>query len=104
MPISKRDLVDDLIAANPQLTRKAAARFVDDLLSTISAGLKRGETVRFGGFGSFVVKARPARTARVPGTAKTVDVAASSTVRFRPAKKLRDTVTAGAKKKKPAKG
>lgn len=104
MPISKRDLVDDLLGAHSNLTRKAATKFVDDLLATIAAGLKRGEVVRFAGFGSFVVKARPARTARVPGTTKTVDVPASSTVRFRPAKKLRDNVTAGAKKKKPAKG
>ena len=102
MPISKRDLVDDLLGAHPELTRKAATAFVTDLLSTITAGLKRGESVRFAGFGSFVVRDRPARTARVPGSDRTVAVSASRTVKFRPAAKLKAEVTKAAKK--PRKG
>lgn len=102
MPISKRDLVDDLLGAHPELTRKAATAFVTDLLSTITAGLKRGESVRFAGFGSFVVRDRPARTARVPGSDRTVAVGASRTVKFRPAAKLKAEVTKAAKK--PRKG
>jgi len=98
MPISKRDLVDDLVGAHPELTRKAASAFVTDLLSTIAAGLKRGEPVRFAGFGSFVVHDRPARTARVPGSDRTVQVSASRTVKFRAASRLKAEVTKAAKK------
>lgn len=98
MPISKRDLVDDLIAAHPELTRKAGNAFVDDLLSTIAAGLRRGESVRFVGFGSFSVKATKARTARVPGTDRTVQVPAGKTVRFRPGRKLKASLAKPGKK------
>ncbi len=103
MPISRRDLVDDLIAAHPELTRKAADRFVADLISTIAAGLKRGESVRFAGFGSFHVRATAARVARVPGTDRTVQVPAGRTVRFRSAKALKASLAKPVKPPKPAK-
>ncbi len=102
MPISKRDLVDDLLAAHTELSRKQATAFVTDLLATVAAGLKRGEPVRFAGFGSFTVRDRAARTVKPP-KGGAVQVPAHKTVTFKPARALRDAVNA-TKKKKPATG
>lgn len=102
MPISKRDLVDDLLAAHSELNRKQATAFVTDLLATVAAGLKRGESVRFAGFGSFNVRERAARTVKPPKGGE-VQVPAHKTVTFKPARALRSAVNA-AKKKKPAAG
>ncbi len=68
MPVSKRDLVDDLRGAHPELTRKQATAFVNDLLATVAAALKRGDSVRLLGFGSFDVRQRAARTGVNPTT------------------------------------
>lgn len=100
MPISRRDLVDDLLGAHPELTRKAATAFVSDLFATLAAGLRRGDSVRLAGFGSFSVRERKARTARSPRDGKPVQVPASKAVRFKAAKALKTSLNAPAKKKK----
>lgn len=100
MPISRRDLVDDLLGAHPELTRKAATAFVTDLFATLAAGLRRGESVRLAGFGSFSVRDRAARVARSPRTGQPVQVPAAKTVRFKVAKALKTTLNTPAKKKK----
>lgn len=102
MPISKRDLVDDLMAAHTELSRKQATAFVTDLLSTISAGLKRGESVRFAGFGSFNVRPRAARTVKLP-TGTTATIPARKTVTFSPSRALRNAVNTP-KKSRPTTG
>lgn len=92
MPVSKRDLVDDLRGAHPELTRKQATAFVNDLFATVTAALKRGDSVRLLGFGSFDVRDRPARTASNPVTRQPVKVPARKAVRFRASSALKTAV------------
>jgi len=92
MPVSKRDLVDDLRGAHPELTRKQATAFVNDLLSTVTAALKRGDSVRLLGFGSFDVRPRAARTGVNPATKKPLAIPSSKAVRFRASTALKNAV------------
>lgn len=99
MTISRRDLVDDLLGAHPELTRRAATAFVNDLLATIVAGLKKGESIRLGGFGTFSVKPRAPRTARNLKTGQAIAVPAANTVRFKSAKALKSALNTPKKRK-----
>lgn len=92
MPVSKRDLVDDLRGAHPELTRKQATAFVNDLLATVTAALKRGDSVRLLGFGSFDVRERAARTGVNPLTKQPLSIARRKAVRFRASGALKATV------------
>lgn len=100
MPISKRDLIDDLRGAHPDLTRKLVSQIVNDILASVSAALRKGDPVRLAGFGSFVVKDRPARTGRSPRTKEPIQIPARKVVRFRAAKALNQSLTSKGKGKK----
>ena len=73
-------------------TKKDATLAVNAALYTIQETLAKGEQVALIGFGTFSVKARNARTAKVPGTDKTVDVPATTVAKFKVGKALRDAV------------
>ena len=92
MPVSKRDLVDDLRGAHPELTRKQATAFVNDLFATVAAALKRGDSVRLLGFGSFDVRQRAARTGVNPATKKPLAIPGRKAVRFRASGALKASV------------
>ncbi len=62
------------------------------MLDAIRDGLKRGEKVAISGFGTFATGRREARRGRNPRTGEAVQIAASSTVRFKPGKGLKDAV------------
>ena len=82
----------DAVASKTGLTKKDTKAAVEAVLETITETLAKGESVAFIGFGAFNVKDRAARTATVPGTTKTVQVAASKAVSFKAGKDLRSKV------------
>ncbi|MBI5513859.1 MAG: integration host factor subunit beta [Deltaproteobacteria bacterium] len=100
MAVTKRDLVDDLVGAHPDTTRKAATEMVNNLLASMAAALQRGESIRLSGFGTFAVRDRKARVARNPKTKAPVNVAATKVVRFKAARALKASVAKPARKKR----
>lgn len=82
----------DAVAAKAGLSKKDAKGAVDAALETITEALVKGDTVSFIGFGTFSTAARAARTAKVPGTDKTVSVAATTVAKFKVGKALKDAV------------
>ncbi len=85
----------DLIAAVAQQTelpKPAAMQAVDAVFSAIEASLRAGEEVRLTGFGSFAVASRKASKGRNPRTGEVIDNPASTSVRFKPGKGLKDAV------------
>ena len=66
------------------------------MLAAIRDGLERDGKVAIAGFGSFETARRAAREGRNPRTGKPVQVAASTTVKFRPGKGLKDALNGGA--------
>ena len=82
----------DAISTKTGLTKKDTKAAVDAVLDTITETLAKKDSVSFIGFGTFSVKARDARTARVPGTDKTVDVPATTVARFKVGSNLKEAV------------
>jgi len=69
-----------------------AVAVVDGFLEAIGKALAEGKEVRLPGFGAFVVSNRAAGKGRDPRTGEEIDVPASKSVRFRPAKALKESV------------
>ena len=85
----------DLIAAIAKRTgeKKATVEHVfNAALTEIEKALLIGDAVAINGFGTFETKRREARTGRNPRTGEPVEIAASTTVAFKPAKALKDSL------------
>ncbi len=90
--MNKADFID-AVAEKAGLSKKDAKSAVDATLETITETLAKGESVTFIGFGVFSASARAARTAKVPGTDKTVEVAATTVAKFKVGKALKQAVS-----------
>ena len=89
--MNKTQLID-MAAAKSGLTKKDTTAALESIIDSIQETLAKGEQVALIGFGTFSVKARNARTAKVPGTDKTVDVPATTVAKFKVGKALKDAV------------
>lgn len=92
--MTKADLARS-IAKKHNLTQKEAVSVVDAVLETITDALAHGDKVELRGFGSFVVKNRPARTARNPKTGERVSVPSKITPAFKASKALKKLLAEG---------
>ena len=89
--MNKSDLVS-AIADNSGLSKADAARALEATTSAISGALASGDSVAITGFGSFLVRARAARTGRNPQTGKTIKIAAKNVVKFKAGSELSNSV------------
>jgi DNA-binding protein HU-beta len=83
------------VAAATGMSKAAAAKAVAATLGSIRHSLTEGGKVSLTGFGAFEVAHRAARRGRNPQTGKSIAIAASNAVRFRPGKGLREAVNGG---------
>ncbi|CUX71448.1 MULTISPECIES: integration host factor subunit beta [Agrobacterium] len=86
----KSELVDLLAARNPYLHRRDAENAVDAVLDEITGALERGDRVEIRGFGTFVVRHRPARSGRNPLNGNAVFVEEKWVPFFRAGKEIKD--------------
>ena len=84
----------DAVAEKAKLSKKDAKSAVDAVLETITETLVKNETVSFIGFGAFSTIEKGSRVAKVPGTERTVEVAATTAVKFKIGKDLKSQVAA----------
>lgn len=82
----------DAVASKAGLSKKDSQKALDAVLETIQEAMVAGKSVNFIGFGGFGTSVRKARTAKVPGTDKVVNVPESKVVKFKPGKQLKDAV------------
>lgn len=87
--MNKSELID-AVAVAADLPKASATRAVEAVFDTITASLKSGDSVALVGFGSFVAKAREARTGRNPKTGESITIAATKVAAFKPGKGLKD--------------
>jgi DNA-binding protein HU-beta len=80
------------VADETDLPKAKATEVVDAVFRAIEGSLKKKEEVRLVGFGSFVTADRAASTGRNPRTGEEIQIAASTSVRFKPGKGLKDAV------------
>jgi len=91
--MNKPDLIAH-IADTTSLPKAGTAKAVDAVFKSITAALGRGEEVNMVSFGAFSVTERPARTGRNPQTGEAIEIAASRSPKFKPGKRLRESVKA----------
>ena len=89
--MNKQEFIDS-VAEKAGLTKKDSKSAVDAALEVITETLAKKESVTFIGFGVFSVSARAARTAKVPGTDKTVELPATTVAKFKVGKALKEAV------------
>jgi DNA-binding protein HU-beta len=89
--VNKNDLVD-AVAERTGLAKSDAARAVEAVLGTVTESLQKGDQVALSGFGTFVVKARAARTGRNPRTGEAIAIPASRVPAFKAGKALKDAL------------
>ena len=89
--MNKNDLVD-AVAERTGLAKSDAARAVEAVLGTVTEALQKGDQVALSGFGTFVVKARAARTGRNPRTGESIAIPASRVPAFKAGKALKDAL------------
>ena len=89
--MNKMDLIA-AVAEETELSRAKATEVVDAVFGAIEKALKKQDEVRLVGFGTFATAQRKAGKGRNPRTGEEMDIPASTTVRFKVGKGLRDAV------------
>ncbi|MBV8060016.1 MAG: HU family DNA-binding protein [Alphaproteobacteria bacterium] len=89
--VTLKTIASDL-AEKHELPKKQMNLIMDDLVTTLTKNLKKGNRVRVAGFGILQVRKRAARTGRNPATGETIQIPAKKKIAFRPAKELKEAV------------
>lgn len=89
--MNKAELIN-LIAEKADLSKSKTSEVVDLLFDTITESLKKGDSVRLVGFGTFDVSRRQSRRGRHPQTGEELKIKARTVARFKSGKNLRDAV------------
>lgn len=92
----RSELLQTLVADNPELRPEEVEQVVDIFFDEIAARLAEGGRVELRGFGTFSTRGRDARTGRNPRTGDSVDVPAKRVPYFKPGKEMRDRLNADA--------
>ena len=95
MSFNKSDLIAH-VTAQTSFKKVEAVRAINAIFSGITKALQEGNEVRLVGFGTFVVKDKPAFQGRNPRTGEALEIAASKKAVFRPGIELKKSVNGGA--------
>ncbi|MEY3705521.1 MAG: hypothetical protein RL585_78 [Pseudomonadota bacterium] len=79
--VNKGELIE-IIAQEADLSKAAAGRALEAILSNIVKTVAKKQDVQITGFGSFKAVKRPARTGRNPSTGVAIKIAATTVPRF----------------------
>jgi DNA-binding protein HU-beta len=90
--MNRQELVSS-VAEETDLSKVKAGEVVDAVFAAIEGALKAGSEVRLMGFGTFQTAQRKAAKGRNPRTGEEIDIPASTSVRFKPGKSLKDAVS-----------
>jgi len=89
--MNKTDLIKS-IARSAQISKVAAEKGLNGMISTMSEAIEDGERVTLSGFGSFSIVERAPRIGRNPKTGESVHIPPRKAVKFRPGKELTQKV------------
>ena len=92
MTLTKADLIGQVKATNPKMTKIQACEAVEIILRIIKSSLENGDDVLLSRFGKFNVKMKSARKGRNPITGESVMLDARKVVTFKPSGILRKKV------------
>jgi len=89
--MNKTELIDH-IAQQADISKAAAGRALDAVITGVKGTLKKGDSVTLVGFGTFAVGRRIARTGRNPRTGAEINIKAAKVPKFRLGKALKDAL------------
>jgi DNA-binding protein HU-beta len=89
--VNKSELIEH-IAKQADISKAAATRALDALISGVKTTLRKNGSVAIVGFGTFAVSKRAARTGRNPRTGTAIKIKAAKVPKFRPGKALKDAL------------
>ena len=89
--MNKSDLIDAM-AESAGITKAAAKKALESMLSEIQGSLQKGNRVSLVGFGSWSVSRRAARDGRNPQTGATIHIKAKNVVKFKAGSDLSGSV------------
>jgi DNA-binding protein HU-beta len=89
--MNKTELIDAM-AADAGISKAAAKKALECMLSEIQGSLKKGNRVSLVGFGSWSVSMRAARDGRNPQTGATIKIKAKNVVKFKAGSDLSGSV------------
>jgi DNA-binding protein HU-beta len=89
--VNKQDLIT-AVAEAVDLPKAKAGDVVDAVFEAVQKALKKKQEVRLVGFGTFSTSKRKAGKGRNPRTGEEIKIPASTTVRFKAGKGLKDAV------------
>jgi DNA-binding protein HU-beta len=89
--VNKQDLIA-VVAETGDLPKGKAGDVVDAIFEAVTKALKKKQEVRLVGFGTFSTSRRKAGKGRNPRTGEEIKIPASTTVRFKAGKGLKDAV------------
>ncbi|MGA1108192.1 MAG: HU family DNA-binding protein [Pseudomonadales bacterium] len=89
--MNKQELIDNM-ADSADISKAAAGRALDAMISSISGALKKGDSLTLVGFGTFSVRSRAARTGRNPKTGETIQIKAAKGPALKAVNALKDAL------------
>ncbi len=89
--MNKSELIQH-ISHSADISKAAAGRALESVVSGIKTTLKKNGSVTLVGFGTFTVGKRAARTGRNPQTGAAIKIKAAKVPKFRAGKALKDAV------------
>ncbi|RUO36562.1 integration host factor subunit beta [Aliidiomarina sanyensis] len=94
--MTKSELIEILIAKQPELQPKDVERGVREILEVMVHALADGDRIEIRGFGSFSLHFRRPRVGRNPKTGDKVELGGKYVPHFKPGKALRERVNESA--------
>ncbi len=89
--MQKSDLIEK-IADDAGISKAAADRALNSILSNITKTLKNGDRISLVGFGTFSISKRAARIGRNPQTGAEIKIKATKVPKFKAGKSLKEAV------------
>jgi nucleoid DNA-binding protein len=85
---------EDLINEVNQIVndKKESGAIVDCVFSSITAALRKNDSVSVSGFGTFKVNRTKARKGRNPRTGEAIEISAKNSPKFKPSKILKEAL------------
>lgn len=90
--MTKADLIEKM-AKDSKISKVAAGAALESFVANVTKALKKKDgKVTLVGFGTFQKTRRKARKGRNPQTGETIKIKACNVVKFRPGKKLKESI------------
>lgn len=89
--MNKSELISQ-IAESASISKAAAEKALQGFIDAVTDSLQKGDSVTLVGFGTYSLSQRAARNGRNPQTGKSITIPAKKVVKFKPGKKLADSI------------